>query len=91
VEEITAVPGIGVATARAVQEALGVATQNGTEPEATQNGTEPEAAQNGTEPAATQPPPEPDSAAPAPVFQDDRHQASAGSEMSESEQQADRV
>jgi excinuclease ABC subunit C len=100
VEEITAVPGIGVATARAVQEALGVATQNGTEPEATQNGTEPEATQNGTEPeatqngtepAATQPPPEPDSAAPAPVFQDDRHQASAGSEMSESEQQADRV
>ncbi|MBU8812162.1 excinuclease ABC subunit UvrC [Mycolicibacterium goodii] len=59
VEEITAVPGIGVATARAVQEALGTAPQNGTPPEAD----EPQAA------------PDPHSGAPAADIEDDRHAA----------------
>lgn len=59
VEEITAVPGIGVATARAVQEALGTAPQEGTPPEAD----EPQAA------------PDPHSGAPAADIEDDRHAA----------------
>lgn len=59
VEEITAVPGIGVATARAVQEALGTAPQDGTPPEAD----EPQAA------------PDPHSGAPAADIEDDRHAA----------------
>ncbi|AKS34510.1 excinuclease ABC subunit UvrC [Mycolicibacterium goodii] len=79
VEEITAVPGIGVATARAVQEALGVPPENGTAPD---NGTAPEP---GDPPA----PAHPHSAAPAPDSEDDRHATASG--MNGSEHQVDRV
>ncbi|ULN37969.1 excinuclease ABC subunit UvrC [Mycolicibacterium smegmatis] len=80
VEEITAVPGIGVATARAVQEALGVAPQNGTAPEAQDEIGDP------------QTPADPHSAATAADIEDDRHATGAtGPQMNGSEQQVDRV
>ncbi|MHC9292682.1 excinuclease ABC subunit UvrC [Mycobacterium sp. LTG2003] len=86
VEEITAVPGIGVATARAVLEALGgPPSDQGGEPQTQEEGgtQDPgaDADVNG----------ESNSDAPAIVIEDDRSRVMTGSGMNEREQQADRI
>ncbi|MCV7284074.1 excinuclease ABC subunit UvrC [Mycolicibacterium wolinskyi] len=86
VEEITAVPGIGVATARAVLEALGgPPSEPGSEPQTQQEGVPAETG-SGTEVNA-----EANSNAPAMVIEDDRRRVMTGSGMNEGEQQADRT
>ncbi|MFN3006353.1 excinuclease ABC subunit UvrC [Mycolicibacterium wolinskyi] len=86
VEEITAVPGIGVATARAVLEALGGPPgEPGSEPQAQREGVPGESG-SGAEVNA-----EANSNAPAMVIEDDRRRVMTGSGMNEREQQADRT
>lgn len=86
VEEITAVPGIGVATARAVLEALGgPPSEPGSEPQTQREGVPAETG-SGTEVNA-----EANSNAPAMVIEDDRRRVMTGSGMNEGEQQADRT
>lgn len=95
VEEITAVPGIGVATAKAVHAALGGEPPNGSsgEPPNGSSGGEPSNGSSGGEPANGSSSPdaaaEPDSNASAGVSEDDQRRVMTGSGMNDGERQAD--